>query len=185
MSADCTKALEILAAGMSEGACHQFSEIRRIAMCDGWRRFETHQAPTFSAAIQDSWREIDAKCAAHGGTKPEHGFLQAVERHEGMNAPLVGALENAQAQDTLAAVSAREGDLATGEDCRVCAAVLQTHCAMHGATNPEYCDLWERYWTDRGLTSDDVLYELTKIETPAQRQEVAEALAAKGALQTA
>lgn len=184
MSADCTKALAMLAAGMSEGACHQFSTVRRIAMCDAWRRVEAHQAPTFKDALDASWKDIDVKCAAHGGTKPEYGFLQAVERHEGMGAPLVGALQNAQVRDTLNAVGEREQAINHGEECGVCAKVLQTHCAMHGATNPEYCDLWERYWTDRGLSGDDVLYELSKIETPQQRQEVADALAAQGALQT-
>jgi hypothetical protein len=172
VSADCQKALAMLAAGMSYDACHDFSEVRRIALCKGWADFESRTAPTFSEAVRGAWRDIDAACASHGGTTPEYGELAAIEHREGPDSALVRSIE------------AREADLRNNEDCSVCAQVLQAHCAMHGAQDARYCDLWERYWTDRGLTSDDVLYELVRLETPQQREEVAQDLAARGALQT-
>lgn len=176
MSADCQAILAMLASGMDSAACHDFSAVRRAALCKGWADFESRRAPTFADAVHGAWRDIGAACAAHGGTTPEYGELAAIERHEGPDSPLVRSIE---------AIRAREADLQSHEDCAVCAQVLQTHCALHGADDPRYCDLWDRYWTDRGMTSDDVLYELVKIETPQQREEVTRALQAKGATQTA
>ena len=167
----CVEALAALAGGGSEAMCHDFEMVREVAMCAAWKRLESHQAHTFKDALHQSWHEIDAACAAHGGTSPEYGELAAIEHREGPNAPLVLAVE-AERRKLEEQVGAKEQRIANEEDCGICAKVLESHCRLHGSENPRYCQLWEEYWTNPNLTPDDVLYELAKVETPEQQQEV-------------
>ena len=179
----CTEALAALAGGGSEPMCHDWERIRQVAMCQAWQRIEQGQASTFRAALDGAWQEIDAACAAHGGTKPEYGMLQAMEHREGPNAPLVQAVEAERLRlDMNQAVGQREAGLTDGSSCGVCERVLRSHCKLHGSMNPQYCAMWERYWTDPTMDPDDVLYELSKIETPQEQQDVVRDLAGTGVL---
>ena len=51
--------------------------------------------------------------------------------------------------------------------CGVCREAVEFVCTTFGKENPQFCDLRERYYTER-LSSDDVVYELQKIATPTQ-----------------
>lgn len=54
------------------------------------------------------------------------------------------------------------------EECGYCATILDAHCTLHGDTQPDYCDLQRRYYTDDTMTVDDVYAALIPLETPAQ-----------------
>lgn len=73
----CSEALAALARGLDEQTCHDFKAIRQVVMCDAWhgRQHEPFTPDTFHSRIEESWRKIDHACAAHGGTRPETGFL--------------------------------------------------------------------------------------------------------------
>ena len=139
---NCAEALRVLQAGMDEIACHDFGAIRQVALCQAWETFETQQADTFHTAVRQAWNAIDAKCAAHGGTKPETGFLAGVTKRE-----------------------------QPGE-CPVCPMILAAHCDLHGDQDPTFCELLDRYYMDPGLTTDDLMLEVSRIATPEQMREV-------------
>lgn len=86
MPRDCREALDLLAAGMDDTACHDFRAIRQVAMCDAWHRMEARgvvTAQSFGDALRDSWATIHTRCEPHGGAVPESGFL----RPAGQRAP--------------------------------------------------------------------------------------------------
>lgn len=58
------------------------------------------------------------------------------------------------------------------EKCNLCPVILEAHCELHGNEQPTFCDLWDRYQRDPDYGPDDVLYDLSKIATPAQVSEV-------------
>jgi hypothetical protein len=60
--------------------------------------------------------------------------------------------------------------------CGLCPRVLEAHCELHGAEQPSFCDLLERYRTDPSYGPDDVHYDLMRISTPEQRTQVTAAL---------
>ena len=66
-----------------------------------------------------------------------------------------------------------------GEECNVCADTLAEACNQFGATQPEFCELKEKYMTDPFMGSDDVITELTRIMTPDQKQQVVDSLLLK------
>lgn len=146
---NCAAALAALAAGGSQEMCHDWEAIRQAAACRAWETWETEQTGTFGSHMHRAWRDIDGACVGHGGTRPEHGFLEAIERR---NAP--------------------------GE-CPVCPAILAAHCSLHGQQNPQFCELMERYYLEPQLTTDDLMVELARIATPEQMREAGAAVNAQ------
>lgn len=68
----CAEALNALAQGPGQFACHDFDTVREVAMCDAWHRMETGQHPTFKDAIDAAWQDIHTQCDSSGGDTPEH-----------------------------------------------------------------------------------------------------------------
>jgi hypothetical protein len=85
----CSEALDALARGLDDPTCHDFQGIREVVMCRAWQDFRSRSAGTFHDAVESGWQAVRSACAAHGGTTPEHGFLEAIEAHEGMPRPHV------------------------------------------------------------------------------------------------
>lgn len=79
---NCSAALEALAKGLDEETCHSFRGLRQVVMCDAWHgsQHEPFTPETFHNRIEESWRKVESACSAHGGTRPEVGFLAAGER---------------------------------------------------------------------------------------------------------
>lgn len=74
---NCSAALEALAKGLDAETCHSFVKIRQVVMCKAWHdaRAEPFTPETFQHRVSNAWQEVEKACAAHGGTRPEYGFL--------------------------------------------------------------------------------------------------------------
>jgi hypothetical protein len=68
--------------------------------------------------------------------------------------------------------------LKENEKCPICVATLEEACNRYDS---KYCEIKEKYMTDPNMGADDVVNELSKIMTPQQKKEIADALIAKGA----
>ena len=81
---NCGAALQALDAGLSQEVCHDFRAIREVVGCDVWHRLleqDVQREGSFSLAnlsteTKRAWANVRTACAAHGGTKPEYGFLE-------------------------------------------------------------------------------------------------------------
>jgi len=72
-------------AGAREHAsCHDFQTVREVVLCRAWDDVRSRRAETFRQAVEDGWGAVRSACAAHGGTRPEFGFLEAVAEHGGV-----------------------------------------------------------------------------------------------------
>ncbi len=156
--ANCDDALRVLASGGSEDMCHQFDAIRQTAMCRAWQIFDQQRPATFKVAVDAAWDEVETACRSHGGIKPEYGFVQAIE-HEETIIPT---------PDPRPAVAQREQQLQSGQDCPICAEMVDAHCRLHGAQDPRACELRDKYWTTPDMDPSDVLAEMTAMITPEQ-----------------
>ncbi len=84
----CADALQALARGPGDFACHDYDTVREVVMCDAWHRLESSGggAPmTFSEAIRDAWQQMRQACAPVGGV--DHELNTPVELAEGQNIP--------------------------------------------------------------------------------------------------
>lgn len=74
---NCSAALEALAKGLDMETCHSFRKLRQVVMCDAWygERGGTFTPETFHDRVEKAWEKVRQACAAHGGIKPEYGFL--------------------------------------------------------------------------------------------------------------
>jgi hypothetical protein len=120
--ADCTQALEALARGLDPQSCHDFRAVREVALCSAWQRFRSSPGdlPAFSQAVRDAWSSIRTACAAHGGTRPEFGFLEP----EGAAPRVTGVYQvRLHGQPIGVLVQEADGTLTScvGGDCRVLA----------------------------------------------------------------
>ncbi len=82
----CAEALQALARGPGDFACHDYDTVREVVLCDAWRRLETPGAVTpanFSEAVKESWQQLRQACAPVGGI--DHEFNTPVELAEGQD----------------------------------------------------------------------------------------------------
>jgi len=65
---------ELMREGYTDRTCHDFRKIRALVMCEAWHK----ESGSMRDRIREAWREAVTECAAHGGVKPEEGFLEPV-----------------------------------------------------------------------------------------------------------
>jgi len=63
------------------------------------------------------------------------------------------------------------------QPCSRCEDALAAFCDLYQG---EFCDLKDRYYSDSSMGPDAVLFELTRLATPEQCNEVQRALVVKG-----
>lgn len=73
---DCRQALALLSSGLDQQTCHDFRQVREVAMCSAWQSVRAERSwADLGPALRQAWARIRTDCAAHGGTTPEVGFL--------------------------------------------------------------------------------------------------------------
>lgn len=80
----CAQALQALADGPGEFACHDYDTVREVVLCDAWHRIETPgdvTPDTFSHAVQESWDNIRQSCRPDGGIEHEINTPVEVATH--------------------------------------------------------------------------------------------------------
>ncbi len=68
--ATCAEALQALAQGPGDFACHDFDTVREVVMCDAWHKMETDHTD-FKTALDQSWSQVKTACEPVGGITPE------------------------------------------------------------------------------------------------------------------
>lgn len=74
---NCSKALEALSQGLNQDICHDFRAVRQVVTCKAWyeRKQEPFSIDTFQRRMSDAWDSVRKACEAHGGIRPQIGFL--------------------------------------------------------------------------------------------------------------
>jgi hypothetical protein len=74
---NCSKALEALAQGLNTEVCHDFRALRQVVTCRAWyeQKKEPFSLETFQRRMTDAWDAVRKACEAHGGMRPQIGFL--------------------------------------------------------------------------------------------------------------
>lgn len=74
---NCSKALEALSQGLNTEICHDFRALRQVVTCRAWyeQKKEPLSLETFQRRMTDAWDAVRKACEAHGGMRPQIGFL--------------------------------------------------------------------------------------------------------------
>lgn len=138
MSRKCTEELALLMQGLNDEVCHDFGPIRSVVMCKAWQDIRERKYDTFRQAVDDGWASVRSACAAHGGIKPESGFLESIDRNEGVPVPTVVDAFEVRDQDghpvgVVVEMSDGSADSCAADACTSYPTIAEAMAAIPGA----------------------------------------------------